>query len=343
MKIKYIISYVFLAIFSIILLYISWIKWLIDLVISLFLYSLITYVFYFCWKKLRKKEYLNYKNYINLFLYKINSLLILLLLILWWFWYYQNELYPAQMPTITISNWKKEVIFQAMSHIWTQSFYDKVRNNIIEAKKRWFVYFFEWVKPWKPQSTNEFNTALWVKFDKDLYKNFSKIYWVVYQDNSYFLWLWDKNCNSDYCDFNVDLNMDEIISYYREKLETQPKIENNSGKLPIDVNNEIINTLSKLNDKELKILVFVNKSILNLIIKSDKIQDLITSNFSNKILFDVILNKRNEIVAQKIISSKYNKIITTYGLLHFDWVFKLLKKSDNNWKIIKKKVLYPIK
>jgi len=116
----------------------------------------------------------------------------------------------------------------------------------------------------------------------------------------------------------VDLNMDEIISYYREKLETQPKIENNSGKLPIDVNNEIINTLSKLNDKELKILVFVNKSILNLIIKSDKIQDLITSNFSNKILFDVILNKRNEIVAQKIISSKYNKIITTYGLLHFD-------------------------
>lgn len=343
MQKKNIFSYIFLFIFSIMLFYITWIKWLFSLFISLFIYSLITYLFYFLWKNLFRKKYLNYPEYINLFLYKVNCLLVLLLLIIWWFGYYQNELYPAPMPTITISNWKKEIIFQAMSHIWTQSFYDEVRNNIIEAKKKWFVYFFEWVKPWKPESADKFNNALWVEFNKDLYKNFSKIYWVVYQDNRYFLWLWEKNCNLDYCDFNVDLNMDEIISYYDDKIEQEPQRVNKSKKLPIDLNNEIISSLSKLNDKELKILVFINKSILNFIIKSDKIQDLITNNFSNKTLFDVILNKRNEVVAEKIISSKYNKIFTTYWLLHFDWIFQLLKRNDPNWKIIKKEVLYPIK
>lgn len=342
-KNKYIFSYTFLTIFSLGILYISWVIGIIKLAFSLIVYSLVTYALYILWKKLRKKEYLNYKKYLNLFLYKINSMLILLFIIIGWFWYYQTVLYPAKMPTITISNWKKEVIFQAMVHIWSSDFYDRVRNNIIESKNRGFVYFFEWVKPWKAKSIEEFNNAIWIEFDKDLYKNFSKIYGVLYQDNSHFLWLWEKNCNLNYCDFNVDLNMDEIIINYREKIKSDKKILGNSGKIPININKEILNTLSKLNDRELKILVFINKSILNFIIKSDKLQELITDNFANKKLFDVILNKRNEVVANEVISSKYNKIFTTYWLLHFKWIFELLKKDDPNWKIVKEDYLYPIK
>lgn len=343
MQKKYIFSYFFLFLLSFSYFYISWINGLLWLVISLLIYSLIIYAFYFWWKKLRKKEFLDYKNYLNLFFYKVSSFFVLLLVILGWFWYYETVLYPAEMPTITISNWKKEVIFQAMSHIWTKNFYSRVRNNIIEAKKKWFVYFFEWVKPWSEKNAKEFNNAIWIEFNKDLYKNFSKIYWVEYQDNEYFLWLWEKNCDLDYCDFNVDLNMNQIMDSYNEKIVKNPNLKNNSDKLPLDVNKDIVNALNWLNDRELKVIVFINKSILNFIIKSDKLQEIITDNFANKALFDVILNKRNEVVANKIIDSKYNKIITTYWLLHFDWIFELLKKNDPNWKIVKKEVLYPIK
>jgi hypothetical protein len=64
--------------------------------------------------------------------------------------------------------------------------------------------------------------------------------------------------------------MDEIMKYYKEKQSLEPNSSvNNSNKLPINANKEILEMLSNLNDRELKILVYTNKSILNLIIKSD--------------------------------------------------------------------------
>jgi hypothetical protein len=47
------------------------------------------------------------------------------------------------MPTYTISNGEKIVIFQAMSHIASQNFYDTVKKNIFTAKSDDYVYYFE--------------------------------------------------------------------------------------------------------------------------------------------------------------------------------------------------------
>jgi hypothetical protein len=376
MNIKKLFTIVFLSSFSIYLFYLGWFYHVLNFFLSLLFYLFITYVIYKLWKIIRHSKYsiikhllkaiflldfntkhhhlkearhqfheisLPFTKYIWLFFYRVSTSLFLLFTLLGWFAYYQNVLSPAEMPNITISNWKKTVVFQAMSHIWTQDFYDNVRKNIINAKKEWFVYFFEWVKPWKAESNKAFDKAIWFQFDKDLYKNFSKVYGVTNQDNNYFLWLWDKNCDLDYCDFNVDLSMDEIVDSYKEKQIQDPNWVNNSDRLPLDANKEILNSLSKLNDRELKLLVYVNKSILNLIIKSDGIKDFVTKNFANQQLFDVILNKRNEVLTDEIIKSKHDKIFITYWLLHFNWVFEILKKNDPNWKIIKKEVLYPIK
>jgi hypothetical protein len=39
------------------------------------------------------------------------------------------------MPEITISNGEKTVVFQAMSHIGTQDFYDTIKENIKKKKE----------------------------------------------------------------------------------------------------------------------------------------------------------------------------------------------------------------
>lgn len=146
-------------------------------------------------------------------------------------------------------------------------------------------------------------------------------------------------------DFNVDLNLDQIIEFYEQSTDA---IESESNKnilwnsSIIDVNAEIIKVLSSLNEKQLNILRYLNKSILNLIIKSEWIQNVLTKNFSNEKLFDIILDKRNEVLADEIITSEYKKIYTTYGLLHFEWTFELLQKEDQNWKIIWRENLFPI-
>jgi hypothetical protein len=226
-----------------------------------------------------------------------------------------------------------------MSHIGTQDFYDTIKENIKKKKEEWYVYFFEWVKPGTPENHEKFNQALWIEFDKELYENLSKLYGVVNQDNEAFLWLIND------LDFNVDLGLDEIVRLYEEWNTNQWEEENNSflwNKKVIDANKQILNILADLNERQLNVLRYVNKSILNFIIKSEWVQNILTENFSNRRLFDIILDKRNEVLVSEIIASEYEKIYTTYGLLHFEWTFQLLQKEDKNWNIISKNSLFPI-
>ena len=336
MNYKNLITYIILWVFWIIIFYINWIVWVLEFTLLLITYTVIFYFLHILWSKLRKKTQLSSNDFINYFLYRISILLLFFTTLIWTLAYISNNIYPAVMPEYTISNWEKIVKFQTMSHIATKDFYNQVKNNLINAKKEWYVYFFEWVKSWTKENHEKFNQAIWIKFDKNLYKNFSKLYWVVNQDNSLFLGLVND------LDFNVDINIDQIMKLYDKKIQNNPN-QNQQTKIPIDANKKIIDTLSKLNDKELQILVYINQAILNFLIWSDKIQEILTNNFANKQLFEVILWERNKVIANEIINSKYKKIYATYWLLHFKWILKLLQKNDPNWKIVSVKYLYPIK
>lgn len=335
MNIKIIFSWVILFIFSIISFYINWIIWLLNFFVSIWIYTIIFYSLHIVWKKITRKEIEDPILYMKNFVFKVSIFILVIVWTIWSFSYLSNEIYKAKMPEFTISNWKKVVKFQAMVHIWSKEFYNEVLNNLRKYKEEWWVYFFEWVKPWNEENMKNFNKAIWIEFDWELYKNFSKLYWVTFQDTSMFLWIVNN------LDFNIDLSIDEIMNLYKKK-----NLENNIEKkyaAPINANKEIINTLSSMNEKELKILVYLNQAILNLIISNDNVQWAMSKNFVNKELFDVILNERNKILVSEIQKSEYEKIYITYWLLHFKWVLEELQKQDSNWKIIETKYLYPIK
>jgi hypothetical protein len=329
---KKITIFLFIIIFSLYF-YVSWILSIFWLIISLWFYSIILYLIISPFKKFKNKEYkiFDYKNYLNFlqrFLYSVSVIIIILITILWSFAFYQNEISPAMMPVYTITNWEKTVVFQSMSHIWSENFYDKVRKNIKYYKENWFVLFFEWVRPGNDENMKKFDQALWVQFDKSIYKNFSKLYWLTYQDNQSLLWIVNNN------DFNVDVWIDDIIKNY-EQIKTEKKLEKRTYKEPVNVSEQIVTELAKLRENELKILRYINKSLVNIIIKSGWVQNTLMNNFSNQELFQVIVDGRNQVVASEIKKSEYNKIIITYWLLHFKWIFDILKKDDIKWRIEK--------
>ncbi len=325
---------IFLSLLGASILYISWIIWILSFILSIIVYSLIAYTIYILWKTIRKKETNQYVDFLEYFLYKLSWGLALSIIILGSFSYYKNEISPTPMPIYSLTNGEKNITFQAMSHIWTKDFYTGVQQRLIQKKKQWYVYFFEGVKPWTQKNMKDFNTAIWIQFDKDLYKNFSKLYWVTHQDNNLFL----NQVNNK--DFNIDLSIDDIMKYYK-RLPQEPKSTLQNQEV-LDVNSQIIKQLASLNDTELSILRYINKALLNLIIGSDTTQNLVKDNFWNKKLFSIILDKRNENIAQEIINSPHKKIFITYGLLHFKWVLKLLQKKDPNWRIVSTQYSYPI-
>ena len=334
---KNMIYYISIFIVVLAIIYLSWILWFLEFIILITIYSLIFFWITFIYRKLRKKEKIEYKTFIIIFIKKSSLSIVILLIILWSFWYYQNEISPATMSEITISNWEKILVFQEMSHIWSENYYNTVQNNLIQYKKSEFVYFYEWVKPGTEENMNKFNEAIWIDFNTDLYKNFSKLYWVTFQDNSIYYNLVNN------LDFNVDVWIDWIMEKYSPHSWILSPLGEKEATSPIDINAEIINTLSELSEKQLKVLVFINKAILNALIKSDWAQQLISDNFANKKLFDIILDWRNEVLSNEIINSEYNKIYVTYWKLHFKWVLKLLQENDKNWKIINQKEIISMK
>ena len=321
--------------------FISWIYWITSLVFSLAFYSIILYFIIYSFKKLKIKNlqifnYLNYKIFLKNFLYRVSILITLLIIIIWWFAYYQNEISPAKMPIYYLSNWEKNLVFYSMSHIGTKSFYEWVRNKIIEKKEKDYVLFFEWVRPWSIENHEKFNKAIWVEFDEKLYENFSKLYWLVHQDNNMFLWLVNN------LDFNIDVSLDDIIQYYEEKKELENKTSREYSS-PINISDQILSQVSLLRENELRLLRYINKAFISIIIKSENLQNTIKNNFWNKELFSVILDKRDKVIAEEIIKSEYQNIIATYWLLHFMWIFELLKKNDIRWQIKKIEYTYPLK
>ena len=329
-------TYFIIAILAWIIYYISWFQSSLNFLLSLSIYTLFFYLIHYIWVRMNKTIVIPFPQFMNYFLWKASLFILFIILLILWLSYLSNSIFPATMPEYTITNWVKTVKFQAMSHIATQKFYNNVKSNLIKYKKEWWVYFYEWVKPGTKENTEKFNNAIWVKFDKNLYANFSKLYWVTNQDNREFLWLVNN------LDFNVDINIDEIVKLYEQKILTKKSTEY-KNKVPLDVNKVIIETLSNLNEKEVKILVYINQAILNFIISNDTTKNFLTDKFSNKDLFDVILWERNKVIVNAIDKSKYKKIYMTYWLLHFKWVLKLLQEKDSKWKIISTSNLYPIK
>lgn len=335
MNYKLIITIILLSIYLAFAFYISSIQWALNLAISIWLYTIIFYILHIIWSKIRKKEILDSLVFIKSFLFKISIFILVLISTFWWLSYLSNEIYPAKMPEFTLTNWEKIVKFQWMVHIWSENYYNNVLKNLTKFKKEWWVHFFEWVRPWSQENMESFDKALWIKFSDDLYKNFSKLYWVTFQDYSMFLWVEND------LDFNVDLDIDTIMELYREKnIEYWIEKEYSS---PINADERILETLSTLNERELKILVYINQAILNLLIWSEGLQKTLSNSFTNKELFDVIIWERDKFLASAVNQSEYEKIYITYWLLHFNWFLKELQKLDPNWKIIETKYLYPIK
>ncbi len=319
-------------------LYISWVLKTIFSIISFIFYFFIIYIIIQTFKSIFNKENVIFNkekiiNFFKVFYYRVAIMIFLLFTIIWWFAYYQNDFNPAKIPIYEISDWEKKIVFITMSHIWTANFYEKVKEEIFNRKKDWYIYFFEWVKPWTKENHDKFNQALWIKLDEKTYENLAKIYWLTNQDNSLFLNLVNSK------DKNIDLSLDEIIKLYEENW----WFNNTKKNPPIDASREVISILWQMNERELRVFKYINKSFINALIKSENVQNSIQANFYDKKLFDIILHKRNKLLVDEIQKSEEKNIVITYWLLHFKWVLEELQKDNIKWQITKINYLYPLK
>lgn len=316
--------------------YLSWIEWVLGSVLLLFAYFVLFFAFHKFFSYLRKKESLKIKEFIIYFFYRLSVFIFLLSIFFVWFVYFENIIEPALLPEITISNWKKTVVFQAMAHIWSNSFYKEIRSNIRDYKKKWYVYFYEWVRSWSKENTDKFDKLMWLKFNKQTYVNVSKLYNLRAQNNEEFFKI-ENNL-----DFNADISIDDIINIYEKKYWAVTSSASNKEE-PVEIGKIVQETVDSLTPNELKLMIQLNRAMMNVIMKNDNIRSTIMELSDKNDLFDVILEDRNKNLVNKINESEYNKIYITYWLMHFEWIWSSLQRQDPNWKLVSVRYFKPIK
>lgn len=308
--------------------YLSWINTVLESILGLIILLIVFYVIYFLIKKIfRSKNITWFWPFTSIYCFCVAVIFSICISIVWWFSYYYNEISPAYMPQYTLTNWDKTVVFQSMAHIWWKWFYNYVAEDLKKHKDEWYLHFFEWVRPGTKENMEEFNKALWMNFDKDIYTNMSKLYWVTFQDYSAIIWSQIINPTSD---VNIDISVDDIMNEYK-KLKTPATTEWDI----LDYWESMKNLVDNLNQRELKLVTYINRAVLNLLLWNKDIMMKMWKIWNDEI-WQVIIWKRNEVVTNAIINGKtVKKYYVTYWLLHFDGIFELLKKNDPNWKITK--------
>ena len=261
------------------------------------------------------------------FFFRVSVVVLSLAVVITTFVVYHNQISPATLPILTISNGIHTIEFQTMSHIATPRFYDEVRGRIADAKARGYVLFYEGVRPGTPESREAFDRALGVRFGSGLYAHMSSLYGLTAQDNEKFL-----RIGNDF-DYNVDVSLDTIMEMYRAKYGTG-ETARATDTHPADVSEMVRQIDGMLTARERGLIAYVNRSFVNFFMKSEWAQEEMIDASDHEDIMDIILNSRNDLVAKTINESPHDRIFLLYGLLHVNGILDKLRQIDPSYHVV---------
>lgn len=262
-------------------------------------------------------------------------------MILMFIFFYSVGFKKSEIPTYTISNGTKTVVFQTMVHVGLKSFYDEVGEEMNHYGNIGYKVILEgleaggggYVPLSKDNPEYDKDVSIYNKKLNQYNKMLANIEDIHYKDFKYTQQAVTLDQYNKYDYEVVDksfLNKNE----YKKKSEEPFNIINEERIKKIDfINvypfNELIN-----NEKKFIFLTNLKKFWLYKKINEGIYYIKTLENPSYGVITDYYILKRDGILAQGIIKEKNNFIYVNYGEAHFKGVFNLLKESDPNWKII---------
>jgi hypothetical protein len=255
----------------------------------------------------------------------------------WWWWLialvwispwllfgfvqFSNNVAPATLPKITISNGEKTVIFQSMMHIGSPQFYDDIQSDMESMQGRDYVFFYEWVRPGTPESIEKLGQLMGMSISESMYQLFADIGWLSTQKPETFLGILPST--------NIDLSTDEIIALAGEENIAAP--ENVTPNSLLEVFEKQYPTFNPLQKKIVRVM---SRGMLNILLKTYQNPALTEELKKNIPVFSIILDKRNDLLADAITWSPVPNIYIHYGALHYAGVLTRLREKDSRWQEI---------
>lgn len=226
---------------------------------------------------------------------------------------------PVHIPTYTLSNGEKTIVFQGMQHLGDRDYYVQVDKDIRTARNDGYTIFREGIGA-KGSAIFSLKTC------------------DIAESNNFLNGIEQPGCLGGIMskDIYADISMDDLKRYYAKEAkekgldaEAALKHENESFEKTISFLTEATGDRSNSFTYYMMQPYFVHKSIAtkmrNGIITVGKMGE-----------FDaLIMDERNRVLTDNLLQAKNNKLYVFYGVGHFNGTLELLQQNDSNWKITK--------
>lgn len=160
-----------------------------------------------------------------------------------------------------------------------------------------------------------------MNISEKMYEVFAQMGNLATQDGNLFLGILPST--------NVDISTDEIIT-----LAGAQKIQE-----PMNIPEQNIMEMFQgryptMNDFQKNLIRVMLRGVMNILLRTYT-NPTLTQELEKSIpVFDIILNKRNDILVDAIITSPVPNIYIHYGALHYPGVLKKLQEKDPRWQEI---------
>lgn len=247
----------------------------------------------------------------------------------WWL-VLQPALHPLAVPRVTLSDGKRQVVFQGMVHVASEQFYRSVVYDLVRAKDAGYVLFFEGVQPGTPEAEAWLNTAVQVGGDLNAqYARIGEVCGLTFQGDFLAFVQRDEAVDPEHL-VTADVSVTEMYEEWQRLVAADPAL---ADKLPHGEGQtgsmfdmpKVLQMAAGLGDSQKDLLAAACQGVFSVVLGRGESPDELNR---------VILDFRNRRLADRIAGLPEADIYITYGSGHFPGLFREMQARDPDWQIV---------
>lgn len=239
---------------------------------------------------------------------------------------------PLTVPQAVITNGQKTIIFQGMTHVGTEAFYKSVIYDLQHAIGDGYVIYYEGVRP-DPAGEKWFSETLANGGDLSAeYSKLGEVCGLSFQGDYFKLLSSDmrehpeRHVAADVSTLEMKQEYERMIASdksFAERVEKAAAEKRNKGEAS-DTFAKFLNWSQDGEASHRALGGIVCRGAMNLILARKAPSDM----------DPLVLDYRNRMLVDRILSDQRPRIYVNYGSGHLPGILKLLQASDPRWKVV---------
>lgn len=247
---------------------------------------------------------------------------------------FQVEARPVVMPTVTLVNGDRSVVFQGMLHVGSEGFYKSVVYDLESALAQGYRLYYEGVQPSTPEADRWFSENLAGGGDlSENYRSMADACGMKFQIDYFEPMVADMRQNPER-HFTADVSTLDMKREYERLLASDPSFASavngqaEAARLTArQVNGFVTGILDweKTANPDQRFLAgLVCRGLFNIVLAAPSAPGP---------LDPVVLDFRNRHLVSQLLADSSKRIYITYGAHHLPGVLALLKQQDPGWEV----------